>query len=99
VVKITSIECIPVSIPFAKPIKMGGGTATIAEGVVLKIHTDEGITGCCETGDTSMWYMGESQDSIMYNLTKMFAPILIGENSFNIERIVARMDKSVKVNN
>jgi L-alanine-DL-glutamate epimerase-like enolase superfamily enzyme len=97
-VKITSLECIPVSIPFDKPIKMGGGTASVADGVVLKIHTDEGITGVCETGDTSMWYMGESQDSIMYNLTKMYAPILIGENPFNIERIIARMDKAVKVN-
>ena len=96
--KITSLECIPVSIPFDKPIKMGGGTASVADGVVLKIHTDEGITGVCETGDTSMWYMGESQDSIMYNLTKMYAPILIGENPFNIERIIARMDKAVKVN-
>jgi L-alanine-DL-glutamate epimerase-like enolase superfamily enzyme len=97
--KITGIECIPVSIPFAKPIKMGGGTATVAEGVVLKIFTDEGITGVCETGDTSMWYMGESQDSILYNITKMYAPILLGENPFNIERIIARMDKAVKVNN
>jgi L-alanine-DL-glutamate epimerase-like enolase superfamily enzyme len=97
--KITSLECIPVSIPFAKPIKMGGGTASIAEGVVLKIHTDEGITGVSECGDTSLWYMGESQDSIMYNITKMYAPILIGENPFNIERIIARMDKAVRVNN
>jgi L-alanine-DL-glutamate epimerase-like enolase superfamily enzyme len=97
--KITRLECIPVSIPFTKPIKMGGGTASIADGVVLKIHTDEGITGVCETGDTSMWYMGESQDSIMYNIIKMYAPILIGENPFNIERIISRMDKAVKVNN
>jgi L-alanine-DL-glutamate epimerase-like enolase superfamily enzyme len=97
--KITSIECIPVSIPFTKPIKMGGGTASVADAVILKINTDEGITGVCETGDTSMWYMGESQDSIMYNLIKMYSGILIGENPFNIERIIARMDKAVKVNN
>jgi len=97
--KITAVECIPVSIPFTKPIKMGGGTATVADDVVLKLHTDEGITGICETGDTSMWYMGESQDSIMYNITKMYSGILIDENPFNIERIVARMDKAVKVNN
>jgi L-alanine-DL-glutamate epimerase-like enolase superfamily enzyme len=97
--KITSIECIPVSIPFAKPIKMGGGTASVADDVVLKINTDEGITGVCETGDTSLWYMGESQESIMHNITRVYAGILIGENPFNIERIIARMDKAVKVNN
>jgi L-alanine-DL-glutamate epimerase-like enolase superfamily enzyme len=97
--KITSIECIPVSMPFAKPMKMGGGTASCSDAVVVKIHTDEGITGICETGDTSPWYMGESQDSIMHNINKVYGPqILLGEDPFNIEKIVARMDKAAKLN-
>jgi L-alanine-DL-glutamate epimerase-like enolase superfamily enzyme len=98
--KITKIECIPVSLKFAKPMKMGGGTAVCADAVVVKIHTDEGITGICETGDTSPWYMGESQDSIMYNINNVFGPqVLLGEDPFNIDQIVARMDKAAKVNN
>jgi L-alanine-DL-glutamate epimerase-like enolase superfamily enzyme len=98
--KITRIECIPVSIPFAKPMKMGGGTAAVSDAVVVKVHTDEGVTGVCETGDTSLWYMGESQDSIMYNITRVFGPqILLGEDPFNIEKIIARMDKAAKTNN
>ena len=93
--KITRIESIPVSIRFGKPMKMGGGVAECADAVVVKIHTDEGITGVSETGDTSPWYMGESQDSIMHNINKVFGPqILLGEDPFNIERIVARMDKA-----
>jgi L-alanine-DL-glutamate epimerase-like enolase superfamily enzyme len=97
--KITKIECIPVSISFAKPMKMGGGVAGCADAVVVKIHTDEGITGVSETGDTSPWYMGESQDSIMHNINKLFGPqILLGEDPFNIERIVARMDKAARTN-
>ena len=67
---------------------------------MLKIHTDEGITGIAETGDTSLWYMGESQDSIMSNIVNVFAPqILIGEDPFNIETIVAKMDKATHANN
>jgi L-alanine-DL-glutamate epimerase-like enolase superfamily enzyme len=98
--KITKVECIPVSIPFAKPIVMSGGPAKCADAVVLKIHTDEGITGVAETGDTSLWYMGESQDSIMSNIVNVFAPqILLGEDPFNIEKIVARMDKAARANN
>ncbi len=98
--KITKVECIPVSIPFAKPIVMSGGPAKCADAVVLKIHTDEGITGVAETGDTSLWYMGESQDSIMSNIVNVFAPqILLGEDPFNIEKIVARMDKATRANN
>jgi len=97
--KITKVECIPVSIPFAKPMKMGLGAAVSAEDVVLKVYTDEGITGICECGDTSLWYMGESQDSIMYNITKVYAPILLGEDPFNIEKIIARIDRAAKLNN
>ena len=98
--KITKVECIPVSMPFAKPIVMSGGPAKCADAVVLKIHTDEGVTGVAETGDTSLWYMGESQDSIMSNLVNVFVPqILIGEDPFNIEKIVARMDKAARANN
>jgi L-alanine-DL-glutamate epimerase-like enolase superfamily enzyme len=98
--KITKIECIPVSLHFAKPMKMGGGTADCADAVVVKIHTDEGITGICETGDTSPWYMGESQDSIMHNINKVYGPnVLLGEDPFNIEKIVAGMDRAAKVNN
>jgi L-alanine-DL-glutamate epimerase-like enolase superfamily enzyme len=97
--KITKIECIPVSLPFAKPMVMSGGPARCADAVVLKIHTDEGITGISETGDTSLWYMGESQDSIMSNIANIFGPqILIGEDPFNIEKIVARMDKVARAN-
>jgi len=97
--KITKVECIPVSIPFAKPMKMGLGAAVSAEDVVLKVYTDEGITGICECGDTSLWYMGESQDSILYNITKVYDPILLGEDPFNIEKIIARIDRAAKLNN
>lgn len=98
--KITQVECIPVSLPFAKPMVMSGGAVTQADSVVVKIHTDEGITGVAETGDTSLWYMGESQDSIMHNLTNVFAPkILVGEDPFNLETIVAKMDKATRANN
>ncbi len=98
--KITKIECIPVSMPFRKPIVMSGGPAKCADAVVLKIHTDAGVTGVAESGDTSLWYMGESQDSIISNIANIFGPqILLGENPFNIETIVARMDKAARANN
>ncbi len=98
--KITKIECLPVSLKFTKPIVMSGGAVEWSHAVVLKIHTDEGVTGVCETGDTSLWYMGESQDSILHNIATVFGPqILIGEDPFNIEKIVAKMDRAVKGNN
>ena len=97
--KITKIECIPVSLKFAKPMIMAIGPIPAADEVVVKIHTDEGITGICETGDTSVWYMGESPDSIMHLINNVYGPqILLGEDPFRIEKIVAKMDKAVKLN-
>jgi L-alanine-DL-glutamate epimerase-like enolase superfamily enzyme len=97
--RITKMECIPLSLPFAKPMIMSGGEVKWSHAVLLKLHTDEGITGIAESGDTSVWYMGESQDSIFFNVTSIFAPILLGEDPFNIEVIVAKMDKAARANN
>ena len=98
--RITQIECIPVSLPFAKPIVMSGGAVNWAHSVLLKLHTDEGVTGIAECGDTSLWYMGESQESILHNISTVFGPqILLGEDPFNIETILARMDDAVVRNN
>ena len=97
--KITKIECIPVSLKFSKPMVMSIGSIPAADSVVVKIHTDEGITGVAETGDTSVWYMGDSQDSIMHLIARVYGPqLLLGEDPFKIEKIVARMDKVVKLN-
>jgi L-alanine-DL-glutamate epimerase-like enolase superfamily enzyme len=98
--KITKIECIPVSLPFAKPVIMSGGAEACSDVVIVKMHTDEGIVGIAETGGTSPWYQGESQDSIMHNINHVYGPtILLGEDPFNIEKIVAGMDKAARGNN
>ena len=98
--KITKIECIPTSSPIAKPQVMSGATIACINSVVVKMHTDEGITGIAETGDASEWYLGESQASIMHLINNIFGPkILLGEDPFNIEKIVARMDYAVRHNN
>ena len=98
--KITRIECIPVSLRFAKPVVMSGGAEACSHVILVKMHTDEGITGIAESGGTSPWYQGESQDSIMHNINNVFGPgILLGEDPFNIEKMVAKMDKAARGNN
>ena len=98
--KITKVECIPVSLPFAKPMIMSGDVVKWAHAVLLKLYTDEGVTGISESGDTSVWYMGESQESILHNICSIYGPkILLGEDPFNIETIIARMDMVATHNN
>ncbi|TES83906.1 MAG: mandelate racemase [Dehalococcoidia bacterium] len=98
--RISKIECIPVTSKFSKPFPMGGGVELGSAGIVLKLHTDEGIIGIADSGGTSAWYRGESQDSMMSVINNIFAPsILLGEDPFNIEKIVARMDYAARDNN
>lgn len=98
--RISQIECIPVTSNFKKPFPMGGGVEKGSAGVVVKMHTDEGIVGIADTGGTSAWYRGETQDSIMGMINNVFGPsILLGEDPFNIEKIVARMDYAARDNN
>jgi L-alanine-DL-glutamate epimerase-like enolase superfamily enzyme len=79
---------------------MGGGVEMGAAGVVLKVHTDDGLVGLGDTGATSAWYRGETQDSIMGIINTILGPsVLLGENPFCIEKIVARMDVAARDNN
>jgi L-alanine-DL-glutamate epimerase-like enolase superfamily enzyme len=99
-VKITKIECIPVTLKLKKPVLMSGGALTGSICILLKIHTDEGITGIADSGGTSEWYSGETQESIMALMKNYYGPkALLGEDPFNIEKIMAKLDKIAKNNN
>lgn len=98
--KIEKVECIPVSTPIKKPVIMPNTKITRIDSVVLKITTDTGLVGFADSGDTSTWYRGEMQESIMGMILNVIAPqILLGEDPRKIEKIVAKMDLLVKDNN
>jgi L-alanine-DL-glutamate epimerase-like enolase superfamily enzyme len=94
--KITKVECYPISFPRERP----GGTTIGMPSVFIKVHTDEGIVGMGETGHIAEDYIGSTQESIIAMIAGVFAPkILIGENPFNIEKIIAAIDVATKNNN
>lgn len=99
--KIIGIEMVPVSIAFKRKVKTAfRGTArdegVREDNVVIKIHTDEGITGLGEAGTWGVYYCGESQETVMDVLGHyLFPEVLEGENPFNIDLIHAKMDASV----
>lgn len=98
--KIIKVECIPVSTPLKKPVIMPNTRITSIDSVVLKLTTDDGTVGFSDSGDTSSWYRGELQESIIAMIMNVIAPrILLGENPRNIEKIVAKMDLLVRDNN
>jgi len=97
--RITRVECIPVTTPLVKPIIIATTNISHVESVVLKIFTDDGLVGIADSGDTSAFYHGETQDSISGMIATQIAPrILIGEDPTKIEKIVGRMDLIVRDN-
>lgn len=98
--KIVKVECTPVSTPLKKPVIMPNTRITSIDSVVLKITCDDGTVGFSDSGDTSSWYRGELQESIMGMIQQVIAPrILLGEDPRCIEKIVAKMDLLVRDNN
>ena len=61
--KITGIELIPLTISFKGQTKESFGTVGLREDdVVIRLHTDEGITGLGEGATLGPFYCGESQE-------------------------------------
>ncbi len=98
--KIVKVECLPVSTPLKKPVIMPNTRITSIDSVVLKLTCDDGTVGFSDSGDTSSWYRGELQESIIAMIANVIAPrILLGEDPRHIEKIVAKMDLLVRDNN
>lgn len=98
--KITRVECIPISMPLKKPIKLPNVIITCLNTLLLAITADNGLVGYAESGDTSSWYRGETQASMTAMISDVFAPrILLGEAPDNIEKIVGMMDQLARDNN
>ncbi len=97
--KIVKVECIPVSSPMKKPVIMPNTRITAIHSLVLRITADDGTVGIADSGDTSSWYRGELQDSMMGIICDVIAPrILLGEDPRKIEKIVGKMDLLVRDN-
>jgi L-alanine-DL-glutamate epimerase-like enolase superfamily enzyme len=80
--KITEIECVPISAP--SPMRGEGRTSNI---LLVKIHTDEGITGIGDAG-------GVNQEAIIM-MIKQWAPVLIGANPLDRGPIMARLSMAI----
>lgn len=98
--KIVQVECLPVSTPLVKPVIMPNTRITRIDSLVVKLTADNGLVGIGDSGDTSSWYRGESQDSMLAMICDVFAPrALLGQDPCAIEKIVGRMDLLARDNN
>ena len=92
--KITNIEVIPVQMRFKKSYYTSYGIYR-SECVVVRMHTDEGVVGL-GTGMTSPdIYAGTTVEMVATTIKNYLAPLIIGEDPFNIEKIIFKLDKAM----
>tara|TARA_B100001971_G_scaffold200248_1_gene211676 strand:- start:150 stop:578 length:429 start_codon:yes stop_codon:yes gene_type:complete len=84
--KITNIDSIPYAIP-VKNFTDAYTDFTHSNAVLIKIHTDEGVTGIGEACAWEPEFYGETVESIHTTILNYVAPNIIGEDPRNINKI------------
>lgn len=95
-VTITSLEAIPVRIPFKVPYKIATADQTARpyfDVVIVRLKTDDGAEGI---GETQAWRrQGSVEDvrNLVNSIREYFAPIVVGRSPFDIAAIMNDLNK------
>lgn len=92
--KIQRIEAIPYAIPYTHPLKFASGEVLVAEHILVRIHTDDGLVGEADAPPRPYTY-GETQDSIKSIVEKVFAPAMIGLDPMDRSKIHAILNRTI----
>ncbi|EGD53364.1 mandelate racemase/muconate lactonizing enzyme family protein [Gordonia neofelifaecis] len=92
--KIVSVEAVPFSIPYRKPLHFASGEVYAAEHVLVRVRTDDGVVGVAEAPPRPYTY-GETQRGIVAVIEDVFAGQLQGLTLLEREQIGARLARTV----
>jgi L-alanine-DL-glutamate epimerase-like enolase superfamily enzyme len=92
--KIAHVEAIPFAIPYRKPLRFASGEVHAAEHVLVRVHTDDGVVGVAEAPPRPFTY-GETQQSIVAVIDRIFAPEVVGLSLLEREVMHARLERTV----
>ena len=91
---IQSIETIPYAIPYKKPLKFASGMVNVADHVLVKVTTADGVIGFADAPPRPYTY-GETQESIVAVIEKLFAPQVQGLKLTDAERIREILNRTI----
>jgi muconate cycloisomerase len=101
-VKITNLETLVIELPRRTSYTWRSLQVPIGKYVVLKIDTDEGISGLGEAPAILSWggehgrYYGEDPDIVCYLVNSIIGPMLKGADPMDARAILARLDVDVR---
>ena len=93
---ITRIDIIKLNLPYKEPFVISLGVIESATNVVIKIHTNTGLTGIGECAPF-VTIVGETQETVV-SYAKQLAQILKGKNPFALEERLREIDRAVAGN-
>jgi L-alanine-DL-glutamate epimerase-like enolase superfamily enzyme len=95
-VKITRVETIPLHVPLKQPTKISQGAAReTIEIMIVRLHTDAGISGI---GETQAWRRqgnAETLPGLNTVIRDHFAPLIVGRSPLSIAAIMASLDAAI----
>lgn len=92
--KITKVEAIPFAIAYTKPLQFASGEVHVAEHVLVRVHTDDGVVGIAEAPPRPFTY-GETQTSIIAVIDQIFEPQVVGLTLLEREVVAARLARTI----
>jgi muconate cycloisomerase len=101
-VKITNLETLVIELPRRTSYTWRSLQVPIGKYVVLKIDTDEGVSGLGEAPAILSWggehgrYYGEDPDIVCYLVNGFIGPMLKGADPMDARAILARLDVDVR---
>lgn len=91
--KITRVTSEILKIPIRHAGSLGVGKLHEIENVLVRVETDEGVTGI---GESSPWpVFAENCWSVKAALDRYLGPCVVGEDPFGVERLLAKMDATL----
>ncbi|TVT89717.1 muconate cycloisomerase family protein [Pseudomonas sp. HT11] len=98
-ISIERVEAHLVELPTLRPHRLAMHTIETQTTVILRIRCSDGIDGLGEAATIGgLSYAGESPESIKTNIDCYFAPLLIGQNPYNLNALMQRLDSLIKGN-
>jgi L-alanine-DL-glutamate epimerase-like enolase superfamily enzyme len=97
--RITQVEAIPVRVPLKAGMvtKTAHGDHHTSDYVIVRVHTDAGLTGLGEATVSALW-SGETSKSCVAAIDDLIGPALVGADPTRITAIRKRMDFLIKLN-
>jgi len=95
--RVAKVEVFPLALPLKKPFSIALGTTTHTFHTIVRIFTDDGISGY---GEGATWHVvyGYDQHSMIWSIDRYLAPAIVGMDPFDMERILSTMDKALPGN-